>query len=126
MTAPRTGATTHAAPQLSIGIANTTDASPAQVPYILLTGFPGVTSLATPVGSLCINPTDALAVVMEDGVGVFGGVSLSGNGGTGSPSFNVQYALPPGLLTGLSMRFQAVGLDPITGWFRTNCASIQF
>jgi hypothetical protein len=117
---------THAAPQLSIGIANTTDASPAQVPYILLTGFPGVASLATPVGSLCINPTDALAVVMEDGVGVFGGVSLSGNGGTGSPSLNVQYALPPGLLTGLSMRFQAIGLDPITGWFRTNCASIQF
>jgi hypothetical protein len=53
-------------------------------------------------------------------------VSLSGNGGTGSPSLNVQYALPPGLLTGLSMRFQAIGLDPITGWFRTNCASIQF
>ena len=117
---------THAAPTLGISVANTTDANPPQVPYILLTGFPGVTSLATPVGTLCVNPADALAVVMEDGVGVFGGVSLSGNGGTGAPSLSAQYTLPPGLLNGLTMRFQAVGLDPISGWFRTNCASVAF
>jgi hypothetical protein len=117
---------THTATQLGIAVANTTDADPPQVPYILLTGFPGVSSLATPVGTLCINPADALAVVMEDGVGVFGGVSLGGGGGTGAPSLNVSYTLPPGLLSGLTMRFQAVGLDPITGWFRTNCASVVF
>lgn len=116
----------HAAPQLSVAVANATDANPPQVPYILLTGFPGVASLSTPIGALCIDPADALAVVLEDGVGVFGGVSLSGTGGGGLPSLGVQYLLPPGLLNGLTMRFQAVGLDPLTGWFRTNCASVVF
>ncbi len=41
-------------------------------------------------------------------------------------SLSTQYALPAGLLTGQLMRFQAVGLDPVDGWFRTNCVSAQF
>ena len=117
---------TNAAPTLTITIDNATDAVPAQVPFVLLTGFPGVTTLATSIGPLCIDPSHPLAVVLEDGVGAFGGVSLSGGSGVGAPSLAVQYTLPPGLLTGLTMRFQAVGLDPTSGWFRTNCELVAF
>jgi hypothetical protein len=53
-------------------------------------------------------------------------VSFSGTGGVGTPSLTKLYTLPPGLFTGQLMRFQAVGFDPLTGWFRTNCETRQF
>ena len=116
----------HTPSTLTVDIANASAAVSPQVPFVLLTAFPGSPSLLTPIGALCIDPSYALAVVLEDGVGAFGGVSFSGGTGVGSPSLSAQYALPAGLLTGQLMRFQAVGLDPIDGWFRTNCVSAQF
>jgi hypothetical protein len=88
--------------------------------------FPGSPTLPTIVGPLCIDPTYALAVVIEDGVGAFGFVSFSGTGGIGNPSLTKVYTLPPGLFTGLAIRFQAVGFDAIDGWFRTDCHTRQF
>ena len=45
---------------------------------------------------------------------------------TGTPSMTKVYTVPPGLFTGFQLRFQAVGFDPIEGWFRTNCDTRQF
>lgn len=116
----------HTATTLAVDVVNASAAAIPQVPFVLLTAFPGSPTLPTPIGPLCIDPAYALAVVLEDGVGAFGGVSFSGGTGVGSPSLSTQYALPTGLLTGQLMRFQAVGLDPVDGWFRTNCVSVQF
>jgi glucose/arabinose dehydrogenase len=111
---------------LVLSVSNQTDAVPANVPYIVMLSFPGSPVLPTIVGPLCIDPAFALAVVIEDGVGAFGFVSFSGTGGIGTPGLTKVYTLPPGLFTGLQMRFQAVGFDPLTGWFRTNCETRQF
>jgi len=119
-------AVAHTPAILTVNVVNASAAAVPQVPFVLLTAFPGSPSLPTPIGALCIDPSYALAVVLEDGVGIFGGVSFSGGTGVGSPSLSTQYALPAGLLTGQLMRFQAVGLDPIDGWFRTNCVNAQF
>jgi hypothetical protein len=88
--------------------------------------FPGSPVVPTSIGPLCIDPFYALAVVIEDGTGVFNFVSFSGTGGTGTPSLTKLYTLPPGLFTGMQMRFLAIGFDPLTGWFRTNCETRQF
>jgi hypothetical protein len=34
--------------------------------------------------------------------------------------------VPAGLLTGLTLTFQAVGIDPTLGWFLTNCETHVF
>ena len=109
-----------------VSINNQTSAQPPQVPYIVMLSFPGSPTLPTIVGPLCIDPAYALAVVIEDGVGAFGFVSFSGTGGVGGPGLTKLYTLPPGLFTGQLMRMQAVGIDPLTGWFRTNCETRQF
>ncbi|HEX6813682.1 MAG TPA: PQQ-dependent sugar dehydrogenase [Planctomycetota bacterium] len=111
---------------LVLSITNTTTAVPPNVPYVMMVSFPGGTPLPTAVGNLCTNPLYALTVVLEDGIGIFNFVSFSGTGGTGNPSMTKLYPLPPGLLTGFLMSFQAVGFDPVTGWFRTNCEQRQF
>jgi hypothetical protein len=109
-----------------MSIVTQTDAVPPQVPYIAMLSFPGSPVLPTIVGPLCIDPGYALALVIEDGTGAFGFVSYSGTGGVGSPGLTKLYTLPAGIFAGQLMRFQAVGFDPITGWFRTNCEQRQF
>jgi hypothetical protein len=88
--------------------------------------FPGSPTLPTILGNLCIDPGYALALVIEDGTGIFGGVSFSGTGGVGTPSLTKLYTVPAGLFTGQLMRFQAIGFDAVDGWFRTNCEQRQF
>lgn len=112
--------------QLVVQIDNSTSAVPPSVPYLVMLSFPGTPSPITPIGPLCIDPTYALAIVIEDGIGAWGGVSFSGAPAVGAPNLTRVYPLPPGLLTGLSMRFQALGVDPQIGWFRTNCEQVQF
>lgn len=107
-------------------ISNSTQAVPATVPYIVMLSFPGSPMLPTVAGTLCIDPAYALAVVFEDGTGAFGFVSLSGTGGVGNPGLTKVYHLPQSIFAGQLMSFQAVGIDPITGWFRTNCEQRQF
>jgi hypothetical protein len=110
-----------------VSVSNTTTAVPANVPYILLMSFPGSPILPTALGPICTDPGYALTVVLEDGTGAFGGLSFSGSGGIGSPGKTWLYQnIPAGLLTGQLLKFQAVGFDPITGWFRTNCETRQF
>ena len=110
-----------------VSVSNTTAALPANVPYILMMSFPGAPILPTALGPICTDPGYALTVVLEDGTGAFGGVSFSGSGGIGTPGKTWLYQnIPAGLLTGFLLKFQAVGFDPITGWFRTNCESRQF
>jgi glucose/arabinose dehydrogenase len=110
-----------------VSVSNTTTAVPANVPYVLMMSFPGSPILPTSIGPICTDPGYALTVVLEDGTGAFGGISFSGSGGIGSPSKTWLYQnVPAGLLTGLQMKFQAVGFDPVTGWFRANCETRQF
>ena len=109
-----------------VTITNRTTAIPAQVPFVVMVALPGVTPWNSPFGPICTNPSSPLTIVIEDGLGIFGGVSLSGAGSTGSPGLTRVYPLPPGLLTGLQLNFQAIGLDPIEGMFRTDCVATQF
>ncbi len=111
---------------LVLTLTNQTDAVPPFVPYLVLVSFPGSPPLPTPFGTLCVHPLYPLALVIEDAFGLFGGVSFSGTGGLGSPGLTLVYPLPPGLLAGQQMSFQAVGFDSITGLFRTNCEQVQF
>jgi glucose/arabinose dehydrogenase len=111
---------------LVLSITGQTDAVPAQVPYVVMLSFPGSPTLPTPVGPLCIDPSYALALVIEDGTGMFNFVSFSGTGGVGTPGLTKLYTPPAGIFAGQLMRFQAIGFDPITGWFRTNCETRQF
>lgn len=109
-----------------LSINNATAAVPPTVPYIVMVAFPGSPVLPTIVGNLCIDPAYVLAFVIEDGTGAFGFFSLSGLGGVGTPGLTRLYTPPTGLFTGHLISFQAVGIDPITGWFRTNCEQRQF
>jgi hypothetical protein len=99
---------------------------PANVPYVAMVSFPGSPTLPTILGPICTDPGYALTVILEDGTGAFGGVSFSGTGSIGNPSKTWLYTIPAGFLTGQLMRFQAIGFDPVTGWFRTNCETRQF
>ena len=111
---------------LVVSVSNTTTAVPANVPYLLMMSFPGSPILPTTLGPICTDPGYALTIVLEDATGLFGNISFSGSGATGNPNKTWLYTVPAGLLTGLQMKFQAIGLDPVTGWFRTNCETRQF
>jgi Bacterial Ig-like domain (group 1) len=117
---------TPAPASLTLAIVNQTDSVPALVPYVVLVAFPGSPPVPLPFGTLCIDPGYPLALVIEDAFGIFGGVSFSGAGAIGNPSLVRVYPLPPGLLTGLLMSFQAVGFDTQDGFFVTNCERRQF
>ena len=112
--------------QLALTMTNATDAVPNFVPYIVLAALPGSPPLPTPWGTLCVDPTYPLAFAIEDAFGLFGFVSLSGNGGLGAPGWSYTYPVPPGLLSGLVLSFQAVGFDAASGLFRSNCAQVLF
>ncbi|MBP8299788.1 MAG: PQQ-dependent sugar dehydrogenase [Planctomycetes bacterium] len=109
-----------------VSLSNTTTAVPAQVPFIILVSLPGAPVWNSPFGTVCTDPSSYLTIVIEDATGIFGGVSLSGSGSTGNPSLTKIFNVAPGLLTGLNLKFQAIGFDPITGIFRTSCESKQF
>lgn len=109
-----------------VSLSNTTTAVPAQVPFIILVSLPGAPVWNSPFGPVCTDPSSYLTIVIEDATGIFGGVSLSGSGSTGNPSLTKIFNVAPGLLTGLNLKFQAIGFDPITGIFRTSCESKQF
>ena len=117
---------TPAPASLTLAISNQTDVVPALVPYVVLVALPGSPSLPLPFGTLCIDPGHASALVIEDAFGIFGGVSFSGAGAIGDPGLLRLYPLPPGLLNGLLMSFQAVGFDAQAGFFVTNCEQRQF
>lgn len=109
-----------------VGFTNTTTAVPAQVPLVVFASFAGGPTIPTILGPICTDPSYGLTFVLEDGAGLFGGVSYSGTGGIGTPGKNWVYTIPAGLLTGQLMKFQLIGFDPVTGWFRTNCETKQF
>ena len=122
-----TGVVVGASTLMVLTATNQTQAVPSQVPYVLLMSFPGSPTLPTFLGPICTDPGYALTVVLEDGMGIFGGVSFSGTGGIGTPSKTWIYqGIPSFLLSGFQMSFQAVGFDAVSGWFRTNCELEQF
>jgi len=59
--------------------------------------------------------------VIEDSIGIFNFVTLSGTGAIGNPNITKLYTLPTGALLGVTLWFQGIGLDPVTGPIRTNC-----
>jgi len=107
-------------------ITNQTVAVPNTVPFVVMAGFSGTPTWNSPVGPVCTHPGSYLTVVIEDGAGPFGFVSLSGTGGIGNPSLSKLYNLPPGLLNGLVLKFTALGFDSVDGMFRTSCETMQF
>ncbi|MCR9246374.1 MAG: PQQ-dependent sugar dehydrogenase [bacterium] len=109
-----------------LSVLNTTAQPSPQVPMIIMVGFPGVPGVQLPMGSLCTDPASALTVIIEDGTGVFGNVSFSGTGGTGTPGLVKVYNLPPGLLSGLQLKFTGVGVDAVDGIFLLNCEVEQY
>lgn len=109
-----------------LAITNQTAQATPQVPFIVMAGFPGVPSWNSPFGIVCTDPAHFLTVVIEDGTGIFGGVSLSGTGGTGTPGLTKVYNLQPGLLTGLQLKFTALGFDSVDGIFVLNCEVEQY
>lgn len=116
----------HSGDDVFVAIDNASTAVAPQVPFLLLTSFPGSAVLPTVLGPICTDPFYALTLVVEDSIGLLGGGSLSGMGAVGTPGLTRTYTLPPGLLAGQLMRFQAVGIDPVAGWFRSNCEVHQF
>ncbi|MCA8963760.1 MAG: PQQ-dependent sugar dehydrogenase [Planctomycetes bacterium] len=109
-----------------VTITNTSASIPTQVPFVVMVALPGGAPWNSPFGTICTNPASPFTIVIEDGLGIFGSVSLSGAGSTGNPGLTRVYQLVPGLLTGLQLQFQAIGLDPIEGMFRTDCVMTQF
>ncbi len=111
---------------LVVSVANTTNAVPAQVPLIIAMSFPHTPLLPTFFGTVFTNPYVSTTLVLEDAFGHFPKPAWAGTGGMGTPGLTKVYTVPAGLLTGYRMTFQAVGFDPITGWFRTNAEVRQF
>ena len=100
---------------------------PANVPYIIMASFPRTPVLPTFFGTVFTNPYSPTTLVLEDAFGHFTLAGWTGAGnGIGTPGFSRVFTPPVGLLTGYRITFQAVGLDPITGWFRTNTEVKQF
>lgn len=104
-----------------LSVTNSSAAQPAQVPFVVMASAPGIPALPTFIGPICTDPWSPLTFVVEDSIGLFGFTSLSGSGATGSPGLTKVYNFPPGALVGVTLNFQAVGLDPVEGVFRTNC-----
>ncbi len=102
-------------------VSNRTDAVPPNVPYLVLASAPGLPPFPTPIGPLCTDPFHPLSFALEDSLGLFGYVTLSGSGAIGTPALSKFYFVPAGALTGITLNFQAIGWDPLTGPFRTDC-----
>jgi hypothetical protein len=111
---------------VQLNITNQTTAVPNAVPFIIMVGFSGAPTWASPVGPVCTHPASYLTVVIEDSTGAFGFQSLSGLGAIGNPSLARTYNLPNGIINGLLLKFTALGFDGVDGMFRTNCESVQF
>ena len=113
---------------LILQIINATNQSaPVSVPYIVMASATAQ-PLVTPFGSLCMNPFDPTTLVIEDGIGVFGFVSIKG--AWGSPSLTNIYNVPSGVLTGSTFNFQSIGYDASVsqnfGWWFSNCVTKTF
>jgi hypothetical protein len=107
-------------------ITNSSPLTPVQVPFVVLVSMAGIPPLLTPIGPICTNPSNPATFVLEDSIGVFNFASLSGTGAIGTPSVTKIYNIPAATLLGLNLSFQAVGIDPSLGVFRTNCETRQF
>jgi glucose/arabinose dehydrogenase len=108
---------------LIVSVTNTTTAVPAQVPMILMASFPHTPLLPTFFGPVFTNPYYSSTLVLMDSFSHFSVVGWPEIGSTpnyGTPGLSKIYTVPAGLLTGYRMTFQAVGFDPVTGWFATN------
>ncbi|MEC7725348.1 MAG: hypothetical protein VYD05_07535, partial [Planctomycetota bacterium] len=112
--------------QMEVRIDNATAAVPANVYYFVTMSIGTTTPLVTPFGTLRCNPFAPGSLVIEDATGLFNNVSFSGLGAVGDPSLVRSYPLPPGLITGFSTKLEAVGFDPLSGWFVTNLANASF
>ena len=112
---------------LVLSLTNTTTAQPPTIPYVLLMSFPGSPTLPTPIGDICTDPGYALTVILENAFAGSGNISFSGSGAFGNPGKVWLFQnVPSFLLAGQLMSFQAVGFDPVTGLFATNCELEQF
>ncbi|MBL9077831.1 MAG: PQQ-dependent sugar dehydrogenase [Planctomycetes bacterium] len=115
----------HASNLVIVTLTNTSPNLPVQVPLLLMMSVPGIPALPTVLGPVCTDPFHPFTLVLEDSIGLFGS-ELGGAGLVGAPSVTKIYTVPAGLLTGLNLTFQAVGIDPTLGWFLTNCEPHQF
>ena len=118
----RRTAITRAGGLLVVQVQNTTTApAPVQVPMLVMCSIPGINPLQTVFGPICTNPYDPWTFPIEDSVGVYAFYSLSGTGAIGTPSLTKVYNIPTTAFLGTTLWFQSVGVDPVTGLWRTNC-----
>ena len=117
---------THTPSEISLRIDNATQASPPSISYFISAAFGTSVPLPTVIGPLCVNPFGPQSIVIEDSTGLFNFVSFSGLGSVGDPSLERSYPYPTSTLAGLTMQFEAVGFDPVGGWFQTNCETVGF
>lgn len=111
---------------LVLQLVNTSPTSPVQIPHMVFLSLQGSPVLPTWFGPLCTDPFWPGTFAIEDSIGLFGGFTLSGTFAVGTPGFVKVYSLPPGLLTGQTLLFQTVGVDPTLGWYRSNCVTKTF
>ena len=109
-----------------VQVQNQSTAAPPTVPYAILISIPGIPPLATPIGPICTDPFNPVTLVLEDSIGLFNFVSLSGTGAVGNPGLVKLYNIPLNSLLGVTLSFQAVGLDPVEGLVRTDCETFAF
>jgi len=112
---------TRASGLLVLQVTNTSPVSPVSVPFVIMCSAPGIAPLPTPIGPICTDPYNPFTFVIEDSIGLFNFVTLSGSGAVGNPGISKIYNLPVGALAGVTLWFQGVGLDPVAGPVRTNC-----
>ncbi len=118
----RRTAITRAGGLLVVQVQNTTTATaPVQVPMLVMCSIPGINPLQTAFGPICTNPYDPWTFPIEDSIGVYAFYSLSGTGAIGTPSLTKVYNIPSTAFIGTTLWFQSVGVDPVTGLWRTNC-----
>jgi len=117
---------TPAGPLMVVGITNQTAGVPANIAYLIMMSFPHTPVLPTMLGPLQANPFVSNTLILEDGFNHFPRAPWAGTGGIGNPNLSKVYTPPAGLLTGYQMTFQALGLDPVTGFFLTNAEVKQF
>ena len=112
---------------LIVSVTNNTQASPANVPYLLMLGDPTQTPLQTFIGQICLSPFSAQTLIFEDPFGFFGGVQTAPNGSTGTPNLTRVYSLANNALVGFSLSFLAIGFDSAENqFFRTDCETLTF
>jgi hypothetical protein len=105
---------------LFVSIVNTTNSKTdgTQLPVVVAMAFPGVPATSP----YCLTFNHGSTVILEDGDGIYGGASISGQGSSIWPSQTFVYPYDP-ILNGTQVKIQTLIEDPTNTWTHTNCST---